>query len=164
MMALVILGREIQKKNQGHGPNPLSKDTIPHYQRITRVQAHAGNDSVNGLIRRARNLILSIYHYSLNDDSIQKSGRTGEKVVAKSVPVNEKVLVTNGVDSSHLHCTGTLVERDIRIEDVLDLGEKFNDVLFVSRNTASLVERCTVNTTDILVLGERIHDSLVVCE
>ena len=47
---------------------------------------------------------------------------------------------------------------------VLDLGEKFNDVLFVSRNTASLVERCTVNTTDILVLGERIHDSLVVCE
>ena len=105
------------------------------------------------------------YHYSsLNDDSIQKSGRTGDKVVAKSVPVNEKVLVTNGVDSSHLHCTGTLVERDIRIEDVLDLGEKFNDVLFVSRNTASLVERCTVNTTDILVLGERIHDSLVVCE
>ena len=55
----------------------------------------------------------------------------------------------------------TLVERDIRIEDVLDLGEKFNDVLFVSRNTASLVERCTVNTNDILVLGERIHDSLV---
>ena len=63
-----------------------------------------------------------------------------------------------------LHCTGTLVERDIRIEDVLDLGEKFNDVLFVSRNTASLVERSTVNTKDILVLGERIHDSLVVCE
>ena len=27
---------------------------------------------------------------------------------------------------------------------VLDLGEKFNDVLFVSRNTASLVERSTV--------------------
>ena len=40
----------------------------------------------------------------------------------------------------------------------------FNDVLFVSRNTASLVERSTVNTNDILVLGERIHDSLVVCE
>ena len=68
------------------------------------------------------------------------------------------------MDSSHLHCSGNLVERDIRIEDVLDLGEKFNDVLFVSRNTASLVERCTVNTNDILVLGERIHDSLVVCE
>ena len=86
--------------------------------------------------------------------------------MAKSVQVNEKVLVTNGVDSSHLHCTGNLVERDIRIEDVLDLGEKFNDVLFVSRNTAnhSLVERSTVNTNDILVLGERIHDSLVVCE
>ena len=50
------------------------------------------------------------------------------------------------MDSSHLHCTGNLVERDIRIEDVLDLGEKFNDVLFVSRNTASLVERSTVNT------------------
>ena len=33
--------------------------------------------------------------------------------------------------SSHLHCTGNLVERDIRIEDVLDLGEKFNDVLFI---------------------------------
>ena len=51
-------------------------------------------------------------------------------MVAKSVPVNEKVLVTNGADSSHLHCIGNLVERDIRIEDVLDLGEKFNDVLF----------------------------------
>ena len=68
------------------------------------------------------------------------------------------------MDSSHLHCSGNLVERDIRIEDVLDLGEKFNDVLFVSRNTTSLVERSTVNTNDILVLGERIHDSLVVCE
>ena len=54
------IGERDSKKNQGHGPNPLSKDTIPHYQRITRVQAHAGNDSVNGLIRRARNLILSI--------------------------------------------------------------------------------------------------------
>ena len=54
-------------------------------------------------------------------------------MVAKSVQVNEKVRVTNEVDSSrHLHCTGNLVERDIRIEDVLDLGEKFNDVLFVS--------------------------------
>ena len=49
------------------------------------------------------------------------------------------------MDSSHLHCAGNLVERDIRIEDVLDLGEKFNDVLFVSRNTASLVERCTTD-------------------
>ena len=104
-------------------------------------------------------------HYSsLNDDSFQKSNRTGDKVVAKSVPVNEKVLVTNGVDSSHLHCTGTLVERDIRIEDVLDLGEKFNDVLFVSRNSANLVERSTVNTNDILILGEKINDSLVVSE
>ena len=65
----------------------------------------------------------------------------------------------------HLICLSGLPPLDsIRIEDVLDLGEKFNDVLFVSRNTASLVERCTVNTTDILVLGERIHDSLVVCE
>ena len=48
--------------------------------------------------------------------------------------IYEKVRVTNGVDSNHLHCAGNLVERDIRIEDVLDLGEKFNDVLFVSRN------------------------------
>ena len=78
---------------------------------------------------------------------------------------NEKVLVTNEVDSSrHLHCTGNLVERDIRIEDVLDLGEKFNDVLFMSRNTANLVERSTVNTNDILVLGEKINDILVVSE
>ena len=38
---------------------------------------------------------------------------------------------------------------------VLDLGEKFNDVLFVSRNTASLVERSTVNTKDILVFIAR---------
>jgi len=59
-IGIIILGREIQKKNQGHGPNPLSKDTIPHYQRITLLRARAGNDSVNGLIRRARNLILSI--------------------------------------------------------------------------------------------------------
>ena len=34
---------------------------------------------------------------------IQKSDRTGDKVVAKSVQVNVKVRVTNGVDSSHLH-------------------------------------------------------------
>ena len=78
--------------------------------------------------------------------------------------MNEKVLVTNGVDSSHLHCTGNLVQRDIRIEDVLDLGEKFNDVLFMSRNTSNLVERSTVNTNDILVLGEKINDSLKVSE
>ena len=84
--------------------------------------------------------------------------------MAKSVQVNEKVRVTNGVDSSHLHCTGNLVERAIRLEDVLDLGEKFNDVLFVSRNTANLVERSTVNTNDILVLGEKINDGLIVSE
>ena len=85
--------------------------------------------------------------------------------MAKSVQVNEKVLVTNGVDSSHLHCTGNLVERDIRIEDVLDLGEKFNDVLFMSRNTANLVERSTVHTNDILVLRDKINDGrLVVSE
>ena len=84
--------------------------------------------------------------------------------MAKSVQVNGKVRVTNGVDSSHLHCAGNLVERDIRIEDVLDLGEKFNDVLFVSRNNANLVERSTVNTNDILVLGEKINDSLKVSE
>ena len=40
----------------------------------------------------------------------------------------------------------------------------FNDVLFVSRNTANLVERSTVNTNDILVLGEKIDDSLIVSE
>ena len=84
--------------------------------------------------------------------------------MAKSVQVNEKVRVTNGVDSSYLHCTSNLVERDIRLEDVLDLGEKFNDVLFVSRNNANLVERSTVNTNDILVLGEKINDSLIVSE
>ena len=54
------------------------------------------------------------------------------------------------------------LERDIRNEDVLDLGEKFNDVLFVSRkNVYILVERSTVNTNDILVLGEKIYDSLL---
>ena len=68
------------------------------------------------------------------------------------------------MDSSHLHCTSNLVERDIRLEDVLDLGEKFNDVLFVSKNTANLVERSTVNTNDILVLGEKINDRLIVSE
>ena len=64
----------------------------------------------------------------------------------------------------HLHCAGNLVERNICIEDVLDLGEKFNDVLFVSRNNANLVERSTVNTNDILVLGEKINDRLKVSE
>ena len=104
-------------------------------------------------------------HYSLiNDDSSQKSDRTGDKMVAKSVQVNEKVRVTNGVDSSHLHCAGNLVERGIRIEDVLDLGEKFNDVLFVSKISANSVERSTVNTNDILILGEKINDSLVVSD
>ena len=67
-------------------------------------------------------------------------------MAAKSVQVNGKVRVTNGVDSSHLHCAGNLVERGIRIEDVLDLGES------------------TVNTNDILILGEKINDSLVVSE
>ena len=37
-------------------------------------------------------------------------------------------------------------------------------VLFVSRNNANLVERSTVNTNDILVLGEKINDSLIVSE
>ena len=46
----------------------------------------------------------------------------------------------------------------------LFLGEKFKDVLFVSRNNANLVERSTVNTNDILVLGEKINDSLIVSE
>ena len=49
--------------------------------------------------------------------------------MAESVQVNEKVIINYGMNSSHLHCTGNLVERDIRIEDVLDLGEKFNVLL-----------------------------------
>ena len=68
------------------------------------------------------------------------------------------------MDSSHLHCAGNLVERGIRIEDVLDLGEKFNDVLFVSKISANSVERSTVNTNDILILGEKINASLVVSD
>ena len=52
-------------------------------------------------------------------------------MAAKSVQVNGKVRVTNGVDSSHLHCAGNLVERDIRIEDVLDIGEKFNMMFYL---------------------------------
>ena len=75
--------------------------------------------------------------------------------------ISEKVRVTNGVDSSHFHCTSNLVERDIRLEDVLDLGEKFNDVLFVSRNNANLVERSTVKIQNyIWVLGEKINIAL----
>ena len=35
---------------------------------------------------------------------------------------------------------------------------------FVSRNNANLVERSAVNTNDILVLGEKINDSLKVSE
>ena len=40
-------------------------------------------------------------------------------------------------------------------------GEKFNDF---QRINANLVERSTVNTNDILVLGEKINDSLIVSE
>ena len=79
------------------------------------------------------------------------------------VQANKKALVTNGVGSSHLHGTGNLVERDIRIQDVLDLGEKSNDVLFMSRNTANLVERSTVETNDILVLGKQFTDNIIKC-
>ena len=31
-------------------------------------------------------------------------------------------------------------------DDVMALGEKFNDVLILGKNTANLVERSTVNT------------------
>ena len=54
------------------------------------------------------------------------------------------------MDSSHIHSTYNLVESCLRIEDVLDLGENFDDVLFLSKNTDNLVERSTVNTNDIL--------------
>ena len=57
--------------------------------------------------------------------------------------MNEKVLVTNGADPSYLHSTGNLVESYMRIEDVLDLVNKFKSVmsyfLFLSKNTANLV-------------------------
>ena len=77
--------------------------------------------------------------------------------------MNEKVLVTNGVILVIYTALAIWLRENIRIEDVLDLG-KFNDVLFMSRNTANLVERSTVNTNDILVLGEKINDILVVSE
>ena len=37
-------------------------------------------------------------------------------------------------------------------------------MMFYSRNSANLVERSTVNTNDILILGEKINDSLIVSE
>ena len=54
--------------------------------------------------------------------------------------------------------------REIYVLKMYRFREKFNDVLFVSRNNANLVERSTVNTNDILVLGEKINDSLIVSE
>ena len=51
--------RDSKKKPRSRTESSV-KNTILHYQRITILRARAGNDSVNGLIRRARNLILSI--------------------------------------------------------------------------------------------------------
>ena len=82
-------------------------------------------------------------------------------MVAKSVPVNERYL-SQMEWILVIYTALALWLRDLRIEDVLDLGEKFNDV-YCESEYRSLVERCTVYN-DILVLGERIHDSLVVCE
>ena len=73
------------------------------------------------------------YRYSsLNDDSILKSCRGGDKLTAKRAEVKEKVLADIGVDSRHLYSNSNLVERCIRFEDVLDLGENSDDVLFLS--------------------------------
>ena len=66
------------------------------------------------------------------------------------------------MDSKHLHSTGNLVERIIdNTYDVLALGEKFNDVLVLSKNTGNLVERSIDNTDDALALGEKFDDGLV---
>ena len=46
--------------------------------------------------------------------------------------VKENVLVDIGVDSGHLHSNSNSVESCICFEDVLDLGENFDDVLFLS--------------------------------
>ena len=57
------------------------------------------------------------------------------------------------------------VESCIRLKDILDLGENFDDVLFSSskNNTDKTMEGSSVTTDDIfLALGEKINNSLVV--
>ena len=89
---------------------------------------------------------------SRNEDSIQKFCRGGDKQTAKIAQVNRKVLVDHGVGSRHLHSNGNLVESCIRFEDVLDLGENFDDVLFVSKNTDNWMEVSSVKVTKFLFI------------
>ena len=63
------------------------------------------------------------------------------------------------MDSKHLHSTGNLIESYICANDILALGEKFNDVLFLSKNTGDLVERNTDNAYDVLVPRKKFGDN-----
>ena len=69
---------------------------------------------------------------------------------------NLKKLVDIGVDSGHFHSNSNSVESCIRLEDILDLGGNFDDVLFSSKNTDNMMEGSPVTTDDILALGEKI--------
>ena len=133
-------------------------------KQLQHSTAYAGNDSVNGL-RRARNLISSII-IILHLMTILSRSQV-ELVIKwwqKAYRWTKRYLSQMGWILVIYTALALWWREIIRIEDVLDLGEKFNDVLFVSRNNANLVERSTVNTNDILVLGEKINDSLVVSE
>ena len=50
------------------------------------------------------------------------------------------------------------------MDDIQALGEKFNDVLVLNKNTGNLVERSTDNTHDVLVPGEKFGDNVVLSE
>ena len=107
MLALVIGGREIQKKKQGHGPNPLSKNTIFHYQGITRLRDPAGDDSVAGLIRRARKLILSISTFDKDVATIRK-GYLSDNAIKCSLEAKEKVHIIDSVVAKYYNSEGFL--------------------------------------------------------
>ena len=51
--------------------------------------------------------------------------------------------------SGHFHSNSNSVESCIRLEDILDLGENFDDVLFSSKNTDNMMEGSPVTTEDI---------------
>ena len=65
------------------------------------------------------------------------------------------------MDSKHLHSTDNSIESFICTDDILALGEKFNDVLSLSKNIGNLVERSTDNTYiyDVLVPRKKFGDN-----
>ena len=66
--------------------------------------------------------------------------------------VKEQVFVDFGVDCDHFHSNSISVESCVHLEDILDLGENFDDVLFSNRNTDNTMEGTSVTTDDILAL------------